>query len=389
MFLEVWCTHCNVKLRVKEQLAGKSIRCPKCSGVFVAQDAPLVEPDDSPAQHIQAPAPVPRPAAPRPAPGAVSREPLPAPKAPPPLPVPGRPKRPRPADDEDEDEGLVADFPAVEFNAMVKKDPEKAIKGVFKAKVTAEGLRLGQGKKLNLVLPVGTPAQYLDGNKIALDIDGREVVFQIVKFGSYQARLARDLVAFLSGRRRVLYKASYGLEWYLFVPAVLPLGIPILTLGGMLPCAIGFGLGAGCLAIAQIESLPKGLRIALSILLGLVGYLIVGILIWLAVSGRWIGNQRGEIHVPDFQPAPRLAERVGHELAAAPQRPPRLCPGVLAAVQHQPPVHHDVLDSLAVLERVGVGRPVDHAPRVEHRHVGVVPRPQQAAVVQPQLDRVL
>jgi hypothetical protein len=273
MFTEVWCTHCRTKLRVQQQFLGLSLRCPKCSGTFVAQDVPTVEPAGEPRVQIQPP---PRgvPAPPRPEPTAIADQPLPVPVA---------PVR-YVADDFDEP---PADFPAVEFTAVVKSDPAKALKGMFKARVTAKGLSLGQGKKHKLVLAVGTPAEYAQGNRFTLSIDGRDVTFVVMKFGAYQARLARDVVAFLSGRRTILYRGDYGLEWYLFLPAVLPLGIPVMTLGGGLPFAVGFGLAGACLGIAQIESLPVGGRIALSLFLTLIGYVVIGVLAWTLVLGRW------------------------------------------------------------------------------------------------------
>jgi hypothetical protein len=98
-----------------------------------------------------------------------------------------------------------------------------------------------------------------------------------MKLGAYQNRLARDVAAFLDKRR--LDPRSYGMEWYLYVPAALPIGIPILTMGGALPGAAGFGLAAACYAIAQQERWPVGLRIAAELgLAGLVYALLIVVL---------------------------------------------------------------------------------------------------------------
>src|SRR5262249_45734370 len=59
--------------------------------------------------------------------------------------------------------------------------------------------------------------------------------------------------------------------------------------------------------------------------------------------------------------------------------------GVLAAVEYHLPVDDYVLDALAVGERRGVSRAVDHLLGVEDGHVGEVPRVQQAAVADAEL----
>jgi WD40 repeat protein len=309
MFAEVWCPHCNRKLRVQQNFLGKSVRCPACTKVFVAEDIPVVEPAAPAPRPAAAPGRPPGRAVPPPLPrqvpadpAAFAPQPLPvpraaAPAAPPLLPATGPQRYPH-APHPTGPNGPPADFPPVEFRAVVKTDPDKLLKGVFMARVTAEGLRLRQGRKHDLLLPVGTPARYLEGNRLTIELEGREVTFTVVKFGAYQARLARDVAAFLAGRKRALYRQDYPLEWYLFLPAVLPLGIPIITLGGALPCALGFGLAGGCLAVAQLDRLSKGARIAISVTLSLVGYAILAVLLLLVFKDRWGWGRRAEAQVP-------------------------------------------------------------------------------------------
>jgi hypothetical protein len=271
MFVEVWCDRCNRKLRVQREALGKQVHCPVCSAVFVAQDVPVVEP--------VAPTPPSRPSAPPPLPRPVPAPPLLLPATGPsgvrPAPVPVSPV------------GPPADFPPVEFNVSVKSDPQKVLKGVFNATVTAEGLRLRQGRQHNLLLPVGTPAQYLESTHFLLEIEGREVSLTVAKLWSYQARIARDVVAFLRGRKRVLHRADYKLEWYLFLPALLPLGIPILTQGGAVWGGLGAGLAGACLGIAQIDKLPKGARLAIALGIGVAGYLLIFLFFGAALAAAW------------------------------------------------------------------------------------------------------
>jgi len=62
------------------------------------------------------------------------------------------------------------------------------------------------------------------------------------------------------------------MEWYLLIPVILPLGIPVITLGGAIPGALGFGLAAGCYALIQVEELSLVLRIILALALAGLGY---------------------------------------------------------------------------------------------------------------------
>ncbi len=266
---QIVCAKCGRKLKVRDEALGKAVRCPACKGVFVAAAAPADEEeildvlpaDDPPPQR-----------------DAITARPRPAPQ---PAPRPA-PRRPEPA-------ASVADAPADDFapfafKAAVKEDPRKALKGVLQASVGPEGLRLRQGKKVDLLVPRGSAAEYLDENKLAVEAEGCTLTLAVHKFGSYQARIARDVAGFLAGARRGLDPASYRLEWYLYLPAVLPFGIPVITgaagagaFAGAFWGALGFGLAAGCFTIAQVEKLPKAARLALTVLLCFVGYGLVAL----------------------------------------------------------------------------------------------------------------
>ncbi len=49
---------------------------------------------------------------------------------------------------------------------------------------------------------------------------------------------------------------------------------------------LGFGLAAGCMAVAQVDTLSKGARLAISLLLCAVGYVILGVILWAVLRGR-------------------------------------------------------------------------------------------------------
>jgi hypothetical protein len=167
----------------------------------------------------------------------------------------------------------------LQFKVAVK-DPDGLLKGTFAAEATEDGLEM-KVKNNQVVIPVGTKAKYLGGNKLAVDHEDRRLELTVSKHFHYVHRLARDLADFLNGNIEALEAQDYRMPWYIYAPAVLPIGIPILTLGGAVPAAAGFGLAGAGLVIAQQERWPAALRIAASTLLALAGYGALGLVLFL------------------------------------------------------------------------------------------------------------
>ncbi|HWG47062.1 MAG TPA: hypothetical protein VN688_30135 [Gemmataceae bacterium] len=262
------CPQCKQTLLVADAVLGRNVKCPKCGTIFATR-APA-----SPPAVPSAPATPPK----RPA-SAEQIAKRPAHIAPP---------RPKPV--EDAVDLLPADRSPVSnnqgskgghvtFTAIVRNDPEKLLKGRHQGSLSPEGVRLQQGKKRTALIPLGTPAKYLGGSRLAIELDGRTVQLQIAKWISYQNRLAEDLVSYLHGDRSSLPNSSYILPWYFVVFVLLPIGIPILTLGGALPGAVGFGLCGINAMIVQREKWPGVLRGFLAAGLALLGYLGIGALV--------------------------------------------------------------------------------------------------------------
>jgi hypothetical protein len=286
MPISLVCPSCQRGLRVPDDLAGKMVRCPQCSTKFVVGDGVQPGPVGGQPHAVKPAAP---PSLPRADPIATPREPPPlvlmpvadsntaTRKGPPPPPVlmpvadsaaSSEPAR-RPG----------KDFPPVSFQVTVKSDSKKEFKWGCKAEVDQDGLWIRKGKK-ELLVPVGAAAEHLGRNRLAVELEnGRRLELVVAKFGSYLNRLTEDVVKYLNGERRSMRSAGYRLEWYLFIPAVLPLAIPILTLGGAIPCALGFGAAGACFAIAQQDRWPIGARLTISITLAILAYAIMAVLI--------------------------------------------------------------------------------------------------------------
>jgi WD40 repeat protein len=170
--------------------------------------------------------------------------------------------------------------PPLKFQIVIKNDPEKALKGTYQAHAGPAGLVLDKGKE-QVVIPIGTRVRSLKGNLLTIEFEGRRVEVQVGRLGWYVNRLARDIADFLEGKLPHLNPRGYALEWYLFAAAVLPAGIPLITLGGAIPAAVGFGLVGAGLAIAQMEKAAKALR--LTSILGISALAYTTLIVYLAL----------------------------------------------------------------------------------------------------------
>jgi hypothetical protein len=174
------------------------------------------------------------------------------------------------------------------FTVTVLRDPDGQLKGGYRAQCTARGLQLTKKQGKPFCIPVGTPVTNLSRNRLGLTLDGRRIEVRVTKLAAYQNRLARDVSAFLRGEGG-LDPQGYRIEWYLLVPALLPLGIPVLTLGGALPAVFGVALSGCCFAIAQKERWPLAVRLLGSLGVSAAGYgvviaLVVGTML---MQGAW------------------------------------------------------------------------------------------------------
>ena len=171
------------------------------------------------------------------------------------------------------------------LNVMVKSEPRSVAKGQFQCRISAGAITLIQRKK-QIEIPVGVNANYLGKNRIGVTLpEGRLELF-VTKFGCYQDRLAKDMAAFLAGGQGAPEPGDYSLPWYLYAVSALPLGIPVLTLGGAIPAVIGFGLAGACFGICRKEEWPVPVRLLAAAALVAVGYVALFALLAAAIAGR-------------------------------------------------------------------------------------------------------
>jgi hypothetical protein len=215
--------------------------------------------------------------------------------------------RRRPPKREAEGRPREKDAPAVYLVLGVGHDPDREMKGDYFGELSATGLRLRQGDD-RIRLKIGAPVRRRRSNQIELKIDGRPVQFLVKGFAQGDGppppaqlgglrvnrhRLAADLAAFLSGERdEPLKVADYLLPWYLFAAAALPLGIPVFTLGGLVPVLGAILLCAATFAVVQRDRWPVALRVAAALGVSVLGYgLVIGIVAVIAyASGPTFGG---------------------------------------------------------------------------------------------------
>jgi hypothetical protein len=77
-------------------------------------------------------------------------------------------------------------------------------------------------------------------------------------------------------------KSIPGWAW-LFVAACI--AIPIVSLGGCIPGAIGAGGAAGCAAVARSQDLPNVLKVVLCIVIAVVSWIVFVVFIWKFATG--------------------------------------------------------------------------------------------------------
>lgn len=168
--------------------------------------------------------------------------------------------------------------------ARVKTNPSGVLKGNFRCVVEPYGVRFVQGKKLEFVVPVGTPAEHVKGNVIRLHLPEYQVEMNVANMGSFQKRLAVDVARFLSGQIPPPQADAYKMPPWFWVLGLAPAGILVAAGGGAIPGMIAGGLVTLNLALLQNEEMPLGARIAATAGITVVGYAAVIAMVVMALQ---------------------------------------------------------------------------------------------------------
>jgi hypothetical protein len=174
----------------------------------------------------------------------------------------------------------------VNFKCMVKTEPKGVLKGNVDCTLDPQGLRIRQGKTLDMLVPVGSPVEHLRDNLFSIQTTTCRMEMTLAKLGSFQNRLTRDVVAYLRGQGPLPVDDEYRLPWYFYPVALAPVGIPILTQGGAIWGALGFGLAGLCYTIVQKEDWPVAARVAAALCVSGVGYAVVMTLVAGSILSR-------------------------------------------------------------------------------------------------------
>jgi hypothetical protein len=163
----------------------------------------------------------------------------------------------------------------MQLNARVKSDQSGHLRGNYQCIVAADGLQLQRKKQTVMVIPRGTRAHRTAFNQLTVELPTGPFVLNIGKFASYQGRLIEAIAAFLRGERDSINESEFKIEPYLLAPAVLPFGIMIVTRGGAIWGGLGGIIAVACIAVAQLEAIPRIGRLAIILLINVVLYALI------------------------------------------------------------------------------------------------------------------
>lgn len=257
MSTTIRCPGCQSPLQLSQEHLGRTLRCPACSQVFTAP-----APQPQPAQNVNPPFPP------------VSQPPVP-PAPPPSQPMPqqqptSHSSRIPPGYEETE----------VYFDAKVIRDADGILRGKVKVEIAPNGMYVNPGEPNEELFPRGIEARKQKDNQLRVEVGERYVVLEIQGSRTYQKRLAKDAAAYLRGDRDGMSN-DYVIPVGLFILAGLPIGIPIITLGGAIPAGVGAGLTSLNFGILKNESMDMTTRVMSIIGLNVLGY---GVLIALLMA---------------------------------------------------------------------------------------------------------
>jgi hypothetical protein len=158
------------------------------------------------------------------------------------------------------------------FSVEVQKGAVGIAKGTYQVQIHDSGVTLSRSGQEPIAVPVGSSVQVDAKATLQVATDNHEFRMRVLGFTLANQRLAEDLGAFLNKQAPPPNVSEYKIPTYLFVLAVLPFGIMIVTRGGALWGAVGGGLFAVGVAVAKRQELPLAARIAILVLINVLAY---------------------------------------------------------------------------------------------------------------------
>ena len=243
MPIEITCIGCKGLLRLPDEYLGKPVRCGACGTVFTATPTPAPLPVNAPAPELP-----------------LWEDELPS----------------------------LQDQQDIALRLSVLSDSTHQLWGRIPARLTHEGLLLGEDAERCVARPGECAANYRRANRIALEIGTRRIDIKISKPGVYTGRLARDLAELLNSKRGPIRLADYRIEWYVWLLAVIPFGLLVLMRGGALWGALAGVMASVSLLVAHHEQLSRPVRIGAMLGLGAATYaLSFGLLLLFGWTWPW------------------------------------------------------------------------------------------------------
>lgn len=306
--LSLNCPVCHERLRIPEDRAGTVILCPKCEFQWTvpgSQPAAPPQPSAEPAKRETTLAPPKRSQKRHTgSPGKASRRPVETRNRNPRSLLPGVVGKHTAGGLSKLGSGSAPsrELKPFECNLRVIRDSFGLLRGVVRGLITPQGLTLRQKGEQEMV-PVGVAASYLGNTTLCVDMEARRLEMSVAQLGCYPQKLAQDLAAYLGGGKKVLRRGDYFLPWYLYAAALLPIGMPAVSLVGSTSSGVGHkalvaaivGAVAGllvslCLFAVQREKWPAALRLLIVSSVTTVGY---GVLFLYALLYLWTPAETG------------------------------------------------------------------------------------------------
>src|SRR5579885_2461667 len=277
--LSLHCPVCQERLRIPEDRAGTVILCPKCEFQWTVPGAQQATPPAPPVEPARPETALARPKGSRKRhmsiPDKASRRSVETRTRNPRNLISGVARTQTPSgvpkgSTSSLSSGELAE--SFECTLRVTSDSFGLMRGTVRGRITREGLMLQQKGEQELI-PVGVAASYLGNTALCVDMEARRLEISVAQHGCYPQKLAEDLAAFVGGSKKTLRRGDYFLPWYLYAAALLPVGMPAVSLVGgsvgvghkALVAAIA-GAAAGllvsvCLFAVQREKWPVTLRL--------------------------------------------------------------------------------------------------------------------------------